>query len=252
MAGPSHYRADAEDAGGRSRFPRAIWIGRARLTAVELLAIAGGLVVFGDVGWDGALWDGRLELILHLIGGIALLAGLVALLRGRRYPRSGLEIPILAFLVALGLATLVGQNHGLAARAMAATVAFACLLPLAILAVTRRPVLAALVTLVPTLVLAATILWQLVARRIGWFSLGLGGLPPVRLPSESTAFGSVEKPKVVTMAMSAATVKAPPKLPQNTSPQFFRTPCKVTPGRRSSRARGVSTNTPVSRSNPSR
>lgn len=201
MPGPEVNRTDAQERGGRLRFPRTIWIGRAHLALVELLAVIGGLAVFGDLGWDGPLWDGRLELILHLIGGAALTAGLVALLRGARYPRSGLEIPILAFLVALGLATLLGQNHGLAARAMAATVAFAGLLPLAILAVTRRPVLAALVTLVPTLVLAATILWQLVARRIGWFSLGLGDLPPVRVPGESTAFGSVAVPPFILLGL---------------------------------------------------
>jgi O-antigen ligase len=201
VPGPEGRGTDAEEREARLRFPRAIWIGRAHLTLVELLAVVVGLAVFGDLGWDGPLWDGRLELILHLIGGAALTAGLIALLRGARYPRSGLEIPILAFLVALGLATLLGQNHGLAARAMAATVAFAGLLPLAIFAVTRRPVLAALVTLVPTLVLAATILWQLVARRIGWFSLGLGDLPPVRLPGESTAFGSVAVPPFILLGL---------------------------------------------------
>src|SRR5438132_5587324 len=120
--------------GGRWRFPAAIWIGHARLTPVELCAFLGGLATFGILGWDSALWDGRLQLILHLFGGAALIAGIAALLKGARFPRSGLELPILAFLVALGLATLLGQNQGLAARAMAATLAFACLLPLAILA----------------------------------------------------------------------------------------------------------------------
>src|SRR5438270_92493 len=42
-----------------------------------------------------------------------------------------------------------------------------------------------------------TILWQLVARRVGWFSLGLGDLPPVRVPGESTAFGSVAVPPFI-------------------------------------------------------
>jgi len=111
VPGPEGRGTDAEEREARLRFPRAIWIGRAHLTLVELLAVVVGLAVFGDLGWDGPLWDGRLELILHLIGGAALTAGLIALLRGARYPRSGLEIPILAFLVALGLATLLGQNH---------------------------------------------------------------------------------------------------------------------------------------------
>ena len=49
-----------------------------------------------------------------------------------------------------------------------------------------------------------------------------------------------------------ATVKAPAKLPTNTRPQLRSMPPKVTPGRLSIRANGVSTNTPVSRSKPSR
>jgi O-antigen ligase len=185
----------------RQRFPRATWIGRVRLTPLELLAVVAGLAVFGDVGWDGPLWDGRLQLILHAIGAAALLAGVVALLRGARFPHSRLEMPILVFLVALGLAAILGQNLGLAARALAATIAFACLLPLAILAVTRRPILTAVVVIGPTLVLAASILWQLVARRIGWFSLGVGGLPPIRVVGESTVFGSVAVPPFILLGL---------------------------------------------------
>ena len=172
-----------------------------RFTPIELLAVVAGLVVFGDVGWDGPLWDGRLQLVLHAIGGGVLLAGAVALLRGARFPRSRLEIPIVVFLLTLGLATILGQNHGLAARALAATIAFACLLPLAILAITRRPILAAVVVIAPTLVLAASILWQLVSRRIGWFSLGVGGLPPVRVAGESTVFGSVAVPPFILLGL---------------------------------------------------
>ncbi|TMB84813.1 MAG: hypothetical protein E6J39_02910 [Chloroflexi bacterium] len=185
----------------RRRFPGTIWIGHARLTPVELCVLLGGLAVFGNLGWDSALWDGRLQLMLHLLGGAALAGGVVALLRGAPFPRSRLEIPILVFLVALGLASVLGQNHGLAARALAATLAFAGLLPLAILAITRRPVLAALVAMVPTLLLAASILWQLVSRRIGWFSLGVGGLPPVRVVGESTAFGSVAVPPFILLGL---------------------------------------------------
>ncbi len=49
-----------------------------------------------------------------------------------------------------------------------------------------------------------------------------------------------------------ATVNAPAKLPTNTRPQLRSTPPTVTPGRLSISASGVSTNTPVSRSKPSR
>ena len=201
MPGPDSGLAALESRDQRRRFPRAIWIGRVRLTPVELLAVVAALAVFGDVGWDGPLWDGRLQLILHAMGAGALLAGAVALLRGARFPRSRLEMPILIFLVTLGLATVLGQNQGLAARAMAATIAFACLLPLGIVAITRRPILASVVVIVPTLVLAALILWQLVSRRIGWFSLGVGGLPPVRVAGESTAFGSVAVPPFILLGL---------------------------------------------------
>ena len=191
--------ASGEDA--RLRFPRAIWIGHARLNAVELLAVIGGLAVFGNLGWDSALWDGRLQLALHLIGGCALVAGIFALLRGASYPRSRLDLPILALLVALGIASILGSNHGLAARAMAASIGFAGLLPLAAVALRRRPVISALVVTMPTLALAASILWQLLSRRIGWFSLGIGGLPPVRVSGESTAFGSVAVPPFILLGL---------------------------------------------------
>jgi len=201
MRQPERDAADSTRRDERDRFPRAIWIGPVRLAPVELAAVLGGLAVFGDLGWDGPLWDGRLQLLLHVLAGAALVGGAFALLKGGRLPRTGLELPILVFLVALGLATILGQNHGLAARAMAATVAFAGLLPLAIVAISRRPVLTAMVTAVPTLVLAGAILWQLVARRVGWFWLGVGGLPPVRVAGESTAFGSVAVPPFILLGL---------------------------------------------------
>src|SRR5438477_8381795 len=129
--------ASGEDA--RLRFPRAIWIGHARLNAVELLAVIGGLAVFGNLGWDSALWDGRLQLALHLIGGCALVAGIFALLRGASYPRSRLDLPILALLVALGIASIRGSNHELAAWGMACSMGLAASLPLAVAAVSRWP-----------------------------------------------------------------------------------------------------------------
>ena len=74
-------------------------------------------------------------------------------------------------------------------------------------------------------------------------------MPAITLP---TALGSVENPKVKMIDIMTAMVSAPAKLPTNTRPQFFSTPPTVTPGRRSIRASGVSMNTPVSRSKPSR
>jgi tetratricopeptide (TPR) repeat protein len=182
-------------------FPRVIRIGPLRLTPLELAAVLGGLAVFGNLGWDAALWDGRLQLLLHLLAIAAIGAGAIAVLRGANYPRTRLELPILALLAILALAAVLGENTGLAARATAASAAFAALLPLAVVAVRRRPGFVALVVVVPTLLFAAAILWQLVARRIGWFSLGLGGLPPVRLGGETTAFGSVAVPPFILLGL---------------------------------------------------
>jgi len=72
-------------------------------------------------------------------------------------------------------------------------------------------------------------------------------MPAITLPTLS---GSCEKPKVKTIDIRSATVRAPAKLPMNTRPQFFSTPPMVTPGRLSISASGVRTNTPVSRSKP--
>ena len=67
-----------------------------------------------------------------------------------------------------------------------------------------------------------------------------------------TGFGSVVNANVKMVDISTATVNAPAKLPTNTRPQLRSTPPNVTPGRLSSSASGASTNTPVTRSKPSR
>src|SRR3954451_13767145 len=67
-----------------------------------------------------------------------------------------------------------------------------------------------------------------------------------------TLSGGWVKPKVKTIAIITATVKAPAKLPTNTRPQLRNTPPIVTPGRLSISASGASTNTPVNRSKPNR
>ena len=72
---------------------------------------------------------------------------------------------------------------------------------------------------------------------------------PITVPTLS---GGCEKPKVNTIAIITATVKAPAKLPMKTRPQLRSTPPSVTPGRLSISASGASTNTPVSRSKPNR
>ncbi|MNC92322.1 hypothetical protein D3C83_87230 [compost metagenome] len=67
-----------------------------------------------------------------------------------------------------------------------------------------------------------------------------------------TASGAWEKPKVKTMAIITATVKAPAKLPMKTRLQLRATPPHVHPGRLSMTASGESIITPVKRSKPKR
>ncbi|HEX5396234.1 MAG TPA: hypothetical protein VFX74_03995, partial [Candidatus Limnocylindria bacterium] len=56
-------------------------------TRLELVASAGGLVLWGYVAWDGALWDARFQLVLHA-GAVAAVAVLLFLaLRGLELPR---------------------------------------------------------------------------------------------------------------------------------------------------------------------
>lgn len=164
---------------------------------VEWTALAAGVAVFGYVGWDGALWDARLQLLLHLIA-IGAILGLAAIAAsGRELPRTPLDLPILGLLAALSLATASALNLGMSLRAMAAIVAFAAMLPAALLAVRHRPAWVGLVTGVPILLLAIPTLVSLVARRIEWVAVGAPGLPPLRLPSEGTPFGSVAVPPFV-------------------------------------------------------
>jgi tetratricopeptide (TPR) repeat protein/O-antigen ligase len=169
---------------------------RAR-TPLEWLALAGALAVFGYVGWDDALWDARFQLLLHLIA-IGAIGGLgLAALRGHELPRTPLDLPLLALLAALALATASAVNVGMSLRAMAAMVGFAAVLPLALLAVRLRPAWVGLVTSVPVLLLAIPTLVTLVARRVEWIAVGAPGLPPLRLPAEGTPFGSVAVPPFV-------------------------------------------------------
>ena len=74
-------------------------------------------------------------------------------------------------------------------------------------------------------------------------------IEPITWPTLS---GGEVKPKVKTIAIITATVKAPAKLPMNTSVQLRSTPPSVTPGRLSIKASGQSTKTPVRRSKPNR
>ena len=169
---------------------------RAR-SPVEWLALAAGLAVFGYLGWDSALWDARLQLALHLVAIGAILALGVVALRGEHLPRTPLDLPLLGLLAAFALATLGALNVGMSLRAVAAITAYACMLPIALLALRYRPSWVGVVTSVPVLLIAIPTLGALVARRVEWAVVGAPGLPPLRLPSEGTPFGSVAVPPFV-------------------------------------------------------
>ena len=96
---------------------------------------------------------------------------------------------------------------------MAAIVAFAAMLPVALLAVRHRPVWVGLVTSVPVLLLAIPTLVAMVARRVEWIVAGAPGLPPLRLAAEGTPFGSVAVPPFVLIpAWALAGLIEPPGL----------------------------------------
>jgi O-antigen ligase len=162
----------------------------------EWLAIGAGLAVFGYLGWDQALWDARAQLALHLLAiGAIVGLGLVAL-RGD-LPRSPLDLPVLGLMAAFALATVSALNVGMSLRAMAAITAFAAMLPVAILAIRHRPAWVGIVTSVPVLLLSVPTLFVLLSRRVDWILAGAPGLPPIRMPSEGTPFGSVAVPPFV-------------------------------------------------------
>lgn len=168
--------------------------------AWELGALALALAVWSFVGWDTALWDGRLQLVLHLaaaaaLGGVALVA-----VRGGALPRTRVDLPIIVLLLAFGVAALFAWNPGLSARALAAIVATAAMLPVALVALRHRPGWTALVVTVPIIALAAGALAVLAWRRLEWIMADAPGLPPVRLAHEGTPFGSVAVPPFVILA----------------------------------------------------
>jgi O-antigen ligase len=160
----------------------------------ELAAVGIGLAVFFYAGWDGALWDPRYQLGLHLAA-VAVFGGLLWVgLSGRDLPRTPLDIPILALLLAFAVACLTAWNPGLSARALAAIVGFAVMLPATLLALRHRPDWTALVVTVPVLALSLHALAVLAWRRVEWLVAGGTGLPPVRLDHEGTIFGALAVP----------------------------------------------------------
>lgn len=173
-------------------------LSRARERGVgEWAAVAAAIGVFGYLGWDEALWDPRLQLVLHLIAAATAIALLAWVTRGRALPHTPIDIPVLALLAAYAAATASAMNHGMSLRAMASVVAFALMLPVALIAVRHRPSWVGAVTSVPVLLLSVRALVDLVPRRVEWVLVGAPGLPPLRLAGETTPFGSVAVPPFV-------------------------------------------------------
>ncbi|HEX2140760.1 MAG TPA: O-antigen ligase family protein, partial [Candidatus Limnocylindria bacterium] len=168
--------------------------------AGEIAALGLGIAVFGYLGWDGALWDARLQLLLHLAAVAAVAALLGLAWAGGSLPRTRLDVPILVLLVAFGLGALTAWNHGLSARALASILATAAMLPVALLVLRHRAGWAALVVTLPVLALSAGSLAVLGWRRVEWLLAGGPGLPPIRLGGEGTPFGSVAVPPFVILA----------------------------------------------------
>ena len=179
----------------------------------DWIGLAAGLAVFVNLGWDGALWDARSQLILHLVAiGAVLGLGLMAL-RGHEMPRTPLDLPLLGLLAAFAIATWSALNVGMSLRAMAAIMAFVAMLPVALVVVRRRPAWVGLVTSVPVLLLSIPTLVRFLARRVEWIAAGAPGLPPLRLPAEGTPFGSVAVPPFVLIpAWTLAGLIEPPWL----------------------------------------
>ena len=168
-----------------------------------------GLGVLFYAGWDGALWDPRYQLGLHLAA-VAVFGGLLWIaLSGGALPRTPLEIPILALLLAFAIACLTAWNPGLSARALAAIVAMALMLPAALLALRHRPDWTALVVTVPILALSLHALAILAWRRVEWLMAGGTGLPPVRLDHEGTIFGALAVPAFAVIGALPAALLIP-------------------------------------------
>ncbi len=168
-----------------------IRIGPARLAAGEVVALGAGLATFGYLAWDQALWDARFQAALHVIAAGAIVGMALLALRQVPVPRTRLETPLLLVLVVLGAATVGSQNLGLSAASLAASICWVLLLPVAMVVVRRRPTLAVLAVSIPIAGLAVGTLFFMLGRRIGWILADGPGLPPVRMPGESTPFGSV-------------------------------------------------------------
>jgi O-antigen ligase/tetratricopeptide (TPR) repeat protein len=167
-------------------------------TPIEWLALVAGVACFGGVGWDAALWEPRLQLVLHLMAvGVVVGVGLAALTGRIEVPVTRIDVGILALVAAFALATVSALNVGMSLRALAAIVAFALMLPAALVAIRHRPSWVGSIAAGSVLLLSIPTLALLLAHRLEWILVGGPGLPPLRLGGEGTPFGSVAVPPFV-------------------------------------------------------
>ena len=169
-----------------------------------LAAVGMTVAVMGYVAWDGALWDPRFQVALH-VAGVVMAAGHAVDARGRRSPASLADR-------GADRAAAAGLRHRLidaverrADRPGAGgDLGIVLVLPAAAIAIRHRPTLTALAVALPVLVLAVLTLWGMVDRRLDWVAVGGPGLPPIRLARETTDFGSVAVAPFVLLALTAA------------------------------------------------
>ena len=151
--------------------------------------VARHVAATGKNWWQVALVIG---IAIGAIGGLAVLA-----LRGDELPHTPIDLPVIALVLAFGVATASAMNVGMSLRATAAIAAYAAMLYVALICIRYRPSWVGVVTAVPVLLLSVPTLVNLLARRIEWVVVGAPGIPPIRLAGEATPFGSVAVPPFV-------------------------------------------------------
>lgn len=169
-----------------------------RRTPLEWAVLLAGVAVFGGVGWDAALWEPRIQLLLHVLGaGVAIGLVVTAWRRTTDLPLTRIDPFVLLLVACFALATVSALNVGMSLRALASIIGFAVMLPAALLAIRHHPSWVGAIAGVSVLVLSAPTLLVLLARRAEWFLAGGPGLPPLRLGAEGTPFGSIAVPPFV-------------------------------------------------------
>ena len=90
-------------------------------------------------------------------------------------PHTPIDLPVVALVLAFGIATASAMNLGMSLRATAAIAAYAAMLYVALICIRYRPSWVGVVTAVPVLVLSVPTLVSLLARRIDWVACRSAG-----------------------------------------------------------------------------